>query len=247
VAFSSVASAAYIINDLLDLQSDRLHPTKRRRPWASGALPLVDGMRLVPALLALGFGLAAISGVGFLLAILGYFAVTLAYSLVLKRLPVVDVMTLAGLYMARVLAGGIVIGLTLSEFLLGFCLFFFMCLALVKRHTELQRSVQAGFGNPRRGYRTSDLPFVFTSAVASGYCAVIVLALYVTSPNVAKLYDKPEGVWAACVVVLLWINRTLLLAHRGEMHDDPIVFALRDRASYVMIAVVVVLVAASSW
>ncbi|MBD3222686.1 UbiA family prenyltransferase [bacterium] len=243
VAFSLVASSVYLTNDLLDLPADRDHATKRRRPLASGAVPILHGLLLAPVFLLAGMGMATLVSPAFLGVVLLYFVATLAYSLVLKRQPVVDVLTLAGLYTLRAIAGGAAIGITLSAWLLAFSMFLFLCLALVKRHTELKSRQDAGKGDPRgRGYRLADIPVLESLAAAAGYAAVVVLALYVNSDAVVELYARPWGLWLACVLLLYWVSRVLLITHRGEMNDDPVVFALKDRTS-VLVVLLVVLVA----
>ncbi len=236
LAFSSVASSVYLINDLLDLTADRDHATKRRRPLASGAVPLLHAMVMAPVLLLFGGALAATISLPFLGILASYFAVTLAYSLILKRQAVVDVLVLAGLYTLRLIAGGIAARVPLSAWLLAFSMFLFLCLALVKRHTELHARVSAGRGDPRgRGYHLADMPILEALAGAAGYSAVVVLALYVNSPVVTELYRRPEGLWFVCVLLLYWVSRVLLLMHRGEMNDDPVVFALKDRTSLITV------------
>ena len=229
-AFCLLASAAYLINDLSDLQADRQHHTKRLRPLASGEMPLRHARILAPLLVLAGGGIAASVSLGFLWCSGVYLSVALAYSFTLKRQPVLDVMALAGLYTLRVVAGGAALSIPVSAWLLAFCLFLFLCLALIKRVIELQ----AQYGDPvtsGRGYRESDLPLLKMLCVASGYASVLVLALYINSAVVVTLYAHPEGLWAVCVLVLYWITRALFLAHRGDMQDDPVLFVLKDRVS----------------
>ncbi len=232
VAFSLVASSVYLLNDLLDLRNDREHARKRLRPFASGRAPLVHGAVLAPALLVAGAAIALFVPWKFGAALAGYYALTLAYSFWLKRVMTVDVIALACLYGARLVAGGYATDVPLSPWLEALAVFFFLSLALVKRAGELADRIAAGRGDPAgRGYRLSDLPMVEGMAAASGYVAVLVLALYFNSQDVGALYAKPHRLWLICVVVLYWVSRMLMKAHRGEMHDDPIVFAVRDRAS----------------
>jgi len=237
LAFSLVASSVYLTNDLLDLPADRDHATKRNRPLASGKVPLLHGAALIPVLLVGGLALAAAVSPLFLGVVAFYFAITLSYSLFLKRQPVVDVLTLAGLYTLRVIAGGAALMLPLSAWLLAFSMFLFLCLALVKRHTELKARLDAGKADPKgRGYRLEDIPVLGALAGAAGYAAVVVLALYVNSPAVTELYARPAGLWLVCVLLLFWVSRILLITHRGDMHDDPVVFALKDRTSLATVA-----------
>lgn len=237
LAFSLVASSVYVLNDLIDLDNDRDHLRKRLRPLASGRLPVRHGAALAPLLLLGGTAAAALVSPAFLGIVLVYFLFTCAYSLYLKQLVIIDVLALAGLYTIRVLAGAVALALPLSPWILAFCLFLFMSLALIKRYTELRARFDAGRPAPLgRGYLLDDMPLLIALAGAAGYAAVVVLALYVNSETVTVLYRRPEGLWSICVLLLYWISRALLIAHRGRMHDDPIVFALKDRVSLLVLA-----------
>lgn len=232
IAFSLCASAVYIANDLLDLESDRRHPRKRTRPFASGALPIRTGVLLAPVLALASLWLASRVGNAFLVWIGVYFALTWLYSGWLKRLALVDCFTLAALYTLRIVAGAAAAGLALTFWLLAFSGFLFMSLAFVKRFTELQ--MQEAAGNIKahgRGYVTADAPLIQVLGIASGYTAVVVLALYLNSEAVLHLYPSPGWAWTAVPVMIFWISWVWLKAHRGEMHDDPLVFAFRDSAS----------------
>ncbi len=232
VAFSLVASSVYLLNDLLDLPHDRAHPVKARRPFASGALPLSWGPPLTLWLLAGGLAIALLLPGRFLLLLLGYYVCTLAYSLVLKRRMVWDVMMLAGLYTIRVFAGGAATAIPVSPWLLAFSMFLFFCLAVVKRQTELVRLSRAGNSAASgRGYVAEDLDMLRSMAAASGYMAVLVLALYIDSAAILPLYRHPHALWALCPILLFWVSRVLMLSNRGLMNEDPVVFALRDRVS----------------
>lgn len=246
VSFSLCASSVYVLNDLLDISSDRDHARKRRRPFASGDVPLLHGALMAPLLLLAAAAVGAFLPVRFLLVLAGYFALTLSYSLGLKRLVMIDVVTLACLYGARLLAGSAASDVTLSHWLEALAVFLFLSLALVKRLAELVDRISAGKGDPAgRGYRLSDLPMVEAMAASAGFVAVVVLALYLNSPDVGVLYRYPHRLWLICVVVLYWVSRMLITAHRGEMHDDPVVYAVRDRASQVCGLVCAVVVGAS--
>jgi len=233
-SFCLVSSGVYLLNDLVDLDADRAHPSKRLRPFASGDLPLWSGVALAPALVLAAFGLAAAGLPRDFLGVLGvYVAANVAYSLVLKRIAVADVLLLAALYVLRVVAGGVAVGVPPSPWLLGFCLFFFLNLAFLKRYQELQR--MQGTAEPRaagRGYRTSDLDLLRSLGPSAGYLAVAVLALYIQSQAVAELYARPWLLWLAAPLAIFWITRVWLFAHRGDMDDDPVLFALRDRTSW---------------
>ncbi|MDP2357705.1 MAG: UbiA family prenyltransferase [Beijerinckiaceae bacterium] len=247
-AFCLVASSVYILNDLLDLSSDRAHPRKRFRPMASGAVPLAHAGVLALVCLVAGLGLALFAGSQFVAALCGYTILTTVYSLRLKREPILDVCVLAALYTLRIVAGAAATGIVLSVWLLAFSIFIFLSLAAIKRQTELVDNLQSGRDKPAgRGYRVVDLPIVEMMSVAAGYVAVLVLALYLNATTVAGLYATPEILWVVCAVLLYWISRVVMIAHRGEMHDDPIVFALRDRISHVCGVVIVIALAAATW
>ncbi|NBB81454.1 MAG: UbiA family prenyltransferase [Verrucomicrobia bacterium] len=232
LAFSMVASSVYIVNDLLDLNADRAHPRKRQRPFAAGRIPIASGTWMAAALLATGMGVAAFLGPAFLGVMLGYYALTTAYSVYLKRRIIVDICVLAGLYTVRIVAGSAATDVPLSVWLLAFSIFFFLSLAAVKRQAELVDSAKQGrLKATGRGYHVTDLPIISMISISAGYVAVLVLALYVNSPAVTVLYSHPEALWGVCTVLLYWITRTVLLTHRGAMHDDPLVYAARDRIS----------------
>ncbi len=234
VAFGLCASSVYLLNDLLDLPHDRLHATKRRRPFASGALSPAVAPGLMAGLLGLTLLCTVMLPSGFLAMLALYYAITLAYSFVLKRRAVWDVVTLAGLYTLRIFAGAAATAIQISPWLLAFSLFLFFCLAVVKRLTELTLFVRAGSGEPGpagRGYAREDLDMLRSMATSSGYMAVLVLALYVNSSEVTPLYRHPSALWALCPILLFWVSRVLMLSNRGMMNDDPVVFALRDRVS----------------
>lgn len=245
-SFSLCASSAYLLNDLADLNSDREHSTKSRRPFASGTLPLLHGVALFPVLLGLGLGLAFLLPLKFLGVLVAYYMMTIAYSFFLKRKMIVDVVVLAGLYGVRMVAGAAAGAIPMSSWLAAFAIFLFLCLALIKRCTELIDRIQAGKGDPAgRGYRLDDLPVLFSMAAASGYVSVLVMALYISSPAVVPLYRTHSLLWLICVILVYWISRVLLLTHRGWMHDDPVVFAATDRVSLIAVALVGCLVLAS--
>lgn len=236
-AFCLVASGVYVLNDLLDLAPDRRHPRKRMRAFASGAVALRTGTLLSPLLLAAGLGLAALGGGLFLAVMLSYLVLTTAYSLWLKRLIVVDICVLACVYTLRIVAGAAVTGIELSVWLVSFSVFLFLSLAAVKRQAELVSGLKAGTLRAEgRGYHVEDLGIVASMAIAAGYVSVLVLALYLNSPAVLVLYDRPQILWGILPVMLFWVSRMVMTAHRGEMLDDPMVFAATDRTSQVCVA-----------
>lgn len=232
LAFSLCASSVYLLNDLIDLGNDRQHPTKKNRPFACGALPLARGVAAIPLLLAASALLCLALPAGFAAVLALYYVITLAYSLVLKRRIVIDVLTLAGLYTLRVMAGAAATAIAVSEWLLAFSMFLFLCLALVKRYSELMERARRHEGRAAgRGYLTDDTPMLGALAGASGFVSVLVLALYINSPDVGRIYARPEALWAICLMLLYWVSRMLMLAHRGQLHDDPVVFAAKDPIS----------------
>lgn len=247
IAFSLVASGVYVLNDLLDLPSDRAHPRKSRRPFASGAIPLVHGVVLCPALLVAGVVVGSLAGWALVGVLVLYMALTTAYSLALKRLALLDVVVLAILYTVRVLGGGAAAGLAVSEWLLAFSMFLFLALAIVKRYAELVDALATDQDDPSgRGYQRDDLPVLAALGAAAGYSAVLVLALYTQTEKVQALYDQPLLLWALCGLLLYWISRMLLISHRGGMHDDPLVFAMKDRVSLVVFVLAAALALAAA-
>jgi 4-hydroxybenzoate polyprenyltransferase/phosphoglycolate phosphatase-like HAD superfamily hydrolase len=235
VAFSLTASAVYLLNDLLDLAADRQHPTKCKRPFASGALPLWWGILLAPALIIVAASLSAlVLPAIFTWVLASYFLLTTAYSISLKRKPVVDVILLAALYTVRVIAGAAAIAIVPSFWLLAFSMFIFLSLALAKRYTELDGIRERGeFTAAGRGWHVNDLSLIQTLGTGAGLGSVLVMALYINSPQAQKLYAISEILWLVCPLLLYWIVRLWFKTHRGEMHDDPVVFAIRDRVSLI--------------
>jgi 4-hydroxybenzoate polyprenyltransferase/phosphoserine phosphatase len=233
LAFSLCASAIYLLNDLLDLHADRRHPTKRHRPLAAGDLPLGASLSTAPVLIALGGLLAAAVGGRFVLWLLAYVLLTLAYLFWFKRVVLLDVVVLASFYTLRILAGGAAAEVPISEWFAAFSLFFFLNLALLKRYSEL-RVVRFDGGEdiPGRGYRSADLELLRGLGSSSAYLSCLVLALYINSLDVGRLYSRPDVLWLLIPLVIYWNSRVWLLANRGEMHEDPVVFALTDRVSW---------------
>ncbi|HUN74144.1 MAG TPA: UbiA family prenyltransferase [Steroidobacteraceae bacterium] len=232
VAFSLVASAVYVVNDLLDVEADRAHARKSKRPFASGDLSIAAGFALAPALVVAATAIATFLPPRFGLALATYSALSLAYSFRLKRILLLDAIALAGLYTLRIIAGAGAVQVALSFWLLLFSVFLFLSLALVKRYAELdalrrQRRLRAA----GRGYHVEDLAILQSFGTASGYLSVLVLALYINSPETAALYHHPKAIWMLCVLTLYWVSRVWMTAHRGGMHEDPVLYALRDRVS----------------
>ncbi|SFS07820.1 4-hydroxybenzoate polyprenyltransferase [Dyella sp. OK004] len=236
VCFSLCASSVYITNDLLDLGSDRQHHRKKNRPFAAGHLPLVAGPIVALGLLIISFGLATLLHEIFVGVLAGYYVLTSAYSFRFKRVVMLDVVVLATLYTSRIIAGTAAIHTKPSFWLLAFSMFLFLSLAMVKRYIELLSAQKAGKINASgRGYDIGDIPLIQSLGAASGYLSVLVLALYIDSPDSRILYHHPHYLWLLCPVLLYWISRTWAIAHRGIMHDDPVVFAVTDRLSRVLL------------
>ncbi|WP_040676343.1 UbiA family prenyltransferase [Nitratireductor pacificus] len=229
IAFSFSASAIYILNDFFDLALDRRHPTKSKRPFASGVLSIPFGFAAMIGLLAVSGFVATFLPPLFGLVLFGYLLATTAYSLSIKRMLLVDVLTLAGLYTMRILAGSAATGIGVSFWLLAFSVFFFLSLALVKRYVEL-RSTELPTGEriAGRGYRSEDQEVIAQAGMASAFSAAMVLALYIQSSAVRELYSQPWLIWPLCPIVLYITIRIWVLARRNEMHDDPIVFIISD-------------------
>jgi 4-hydroxybenzoate polyprenyltransferase len=238
-AFGLTASSVYLLNDLVDVADDRQHARKRQRPFAAGHLSLLHGWLAWPLLLVCAFTLAAAAlPLRFTLSLSAYFVLTVAYSLRLKQIPMVDVLTLAGLYTLRIIAGAAAIAVPLTFWLLSFSMFLFLSLAFIKRYSELKTARQNGQTKALRGrgYTSQDLELVANLGGSAGYTGVLVLALYIQDAHTANLYATPKAIWLACPLLLYWISRAWLIAHRGKMHDDPIVFALKDRVSWAVAA-----------
>lgn len=234
-AFCATASAIYVLNDLSDLAADRAHPRKARRPFASGALSVASGLALAPVLLLLGGVLGWLSGS--LPVLLAYAGLSLGYTLRLKELPLVDVFVLAALYTLRVVAGGVACGHAVSLWLLGFSAFLFLSLGLIKRVSELKRVKAVEQTRvARRGYLVQDLDLLQQLGCASTFASVVVLSLYVQSDAALHTYAVPGALWAAVPLLLFWQCRLWLATARGYMHDDPIVFAARDKPSWLTLA-----------
>jgi 4-hydroxybenzoate polyprenyltransferase len=262
LSFGLAASATYIFNDLLDLEADRHHPRKRRRPFAAGDLSPIAGVATVIAFFASSLVIAVLlprvlhglspqfqwNGQGsFMEWLVIYVVSTTAYSLRLKRMVLVDVIVLSGLYTIRILAGSAASGVPVSPWLAAFSIFFFLSLAFVKRFSELEslriRNEAAGtIAVKGRGYRISDIEQVRSFGTASGYASVIVFALYIGNEVAKNLYPHYSRLWLLVPVLLLWLSRLWLLASRGELHEDPVVYAITDKRSLLLGAVVVAIV-----
>lgn len=237
IFFGLCASSVYLLNDLLDLGDDRHHHSKRNRPFAAGRLSIKSGLLIFPILLIGAFaGAALLLPWEFSGALIAYYLLTLGYSLSLKRQMALDVIALAALYTLRIIAGAAAFNSQLTFWILAFSMFIFLSLALVKRFAELSEARRKGdIGKTRgRGYYPSDLEMISSLGAASGYLSVMVLALYIHDQATIGLYTHPQVIWLACPLLLYWITRVWMITHRGQMHDDPVVFAIRDRTSLIV-------------
>ena len=235
LTFGCFASAGYLFNDLLDLSDDRLHPQKRFRPFAAGDLPLSYGLAMIPVLVGLGCLIGMLVSWLFLCVSLTYLALSAIYSLHVKTVVLLDVIVLAGLYTMRILAGSAAVAIWPSDWLLAFSTFVFFSLALVKRYGELMvmRAIDGDIAKAR-GYELSDAELLAAMGIASGYLAVLILALYIHSNTARVLYGRYELIWFLCPLLFYWISHIWLIAHRGRMPDDPVVFAISDRTSRIL-------------
>ncbi len=232
IVFSLTASAVYVLNDLADLEADRLHQTKNKRPLASADFPIKYVFLLIPVLIIAALGITATLPINFAYSLLVYFLVTTAYSIHLKQVVVLDIIILSLLYTIRILAGGFATQVEVSFWLMAFSLFFFFSLATLKRYVELVKSANLSSTVARRGYSALDLNIVAIVGVAGGLVSVLVMALYIHNSGLKILYRDIEFLWMLCPVLLYWITRIWILANRGQVNEDPVLFALKDRASY---------------
>ena len=234
-SFSLCASGTYILNDLLDIEADRRHPRKRKRPFASGDLQGKTGVFLALLLLAGGFALCVFVPRMFLVWLVAYLVVTLSYSFYFKRQVLIDVVLLSGLYTLRLLAGAAADTVPISPWMAAFSIFLFLSLAIVKRFAELQNIRAAGqMPSNGRGYLLSDIEQMRAFGTSSAYAAVVVFSLYINGLGTAGLYPHPQRLWLIAPIMILWISRVWLLASRGELDEDPVIFALTDRMSLLM-------------
>jgi len=240
------ASGLYILNDLLDLHSDREHPWKKERPFAAGAISIPEGLLASFILLSSALGLGFLLNVQFGLALLGYAALTMLYSLYLKKIALLDVFILSSFYSFRILAGALISATPLSQWFLAFSMFVFLSLAMAKRYSELlHASDLVKTGNSGRDYRAGDRELLLSLGVGSSFSAVVIFSLYVHSQDVRLLYSSPEFLFLLCPIVLYWLSRTWLLAHRGELKEDPVTLAIRDPVSYGVAAAAAAVIAVS--
>jgi 4-hydroxybenzoate polyprenyltransferase len=234
MSFSLVASAGYLINDLADIESDRRNPTKRRRPLACGDVSIPEALVLIGLLLGSGAALAlSMNGVSAGILVI-YLAAVISYSCRFKKRLAADTVALALFYTTRIVYGATAARIEISMWTLAFCVFASLSVALVKRIAELRPAGPEGIRESRRGYSASDVQPLVAQASASAYMALLVLVLYLNSPQVQTLYRRPWVLWLLCPILLYWFNRIIMLANRGDVNIDPILFAFWDRASWVV-------------
>ncbi len=245
LSFSLCASSTYIVNDLLDIEADRRHHKKRLRPFASGDLSIFAGFGIIASFLAVSLAISFFLPKIFLFWLAVYTASTLAYSLRLKRMVLVDVILLSGLYTLRILAGSAATGIKISPWLAGFSIFFFLSLAIVKRFSELENLRARGAAPTNgRGYLLSDIEQMRSFGTSSAFASVVVFTLYINAMGDMQLYHHPKRLWLLTPILILWLCRVWLLASRGQLDEDPVVFALTDRRSMLLgllVALVVLL------
>jgi len=241
LAFSLTASGLYIVNDLLDIEADRAHPIKRNRPFASGRLSKSWGVSQSIIVLVAAFVIAGYLNVQFLVALLIYAILSASYSFKLKQIVLLDVSLLAVLYTLRIIAGTFAVSLELSYWLIVFSIFIFTSLAMVKRVSELYNlKLQGKEEVGGRGYTVQDHEIMSALGAASGFVSVLVLALYIHDPLTVERYNHPEWLWMIVPSILYWIGRVWIIAHRGQMNEDPVVFAVSDKVSYLILLFIAV-------
>lgn len=238
MAFSLCASGVYVLNDLLDMPADRLHSRKKKRPLARGIITARQALVAAPLLMILGLGVGLLTqSPRFEIVLIAYLGLTTMYSVYLKRKLAIDAISLAMLYSLRVLGGGEATGAVASPWLLAFTMFLFVSLAFGKRYSELHELVSEGkLGAQGRGYRIDDMDLIRSFGTTSGYLSVLVFALYTANPSVAQHYSHPWRLWLICPIILYWLTRVWFTAHRGGLQQDPLQYAVRDRVSWLCMA-----------
>ena len=246
VLFGLCASSLYLFNDVLDLHSDRAHPWKSHRPLAAGETSIQTGLVISILLISLALGFSYVLSTSFGLVLTTYALLTIWYSVQIKRVVLLDVFVLSSFYTIRIWAGGLISHTFLSQWFLGFSLFFFLSLAMAKRYSELLHAEElVKSGNSGRAYRPADRELISALGIGSAFSAVVILSLYVHSQEILSLYRKPGPLLLLCPVVLYWLSRIWLRAHRGELHEDPVTLAIRDPLSYTLAAITLVIIALS--
>ena len=243
ISFSLISSSVYIVNDLLDLKADRLHPRKNKRPFASGSIPINNGLIVALILFIIGIFTTVLLNKLFLVILLSYYVITSTYSLFLKRKALIDICALASLYTLRIIGGGAATHIEISFWLLGFSIFIFLSLAAVKRQAEIvdlnKRRTSKIIG---RNYGIDDLKMVRSIALITGFLSVLVIAAYINSPEVLILYSQPQILWALCCVLFYWLIKMILAANNGKMHDDPLIYAIKDKISQLVFIITIIII-----
>jgi 4-hydroxybenzoate polyprenyltransferase len=247
LSLSLMASSVYLLNDLLDLEDDRQHLKKKYRPLAAGTFSIRTALCLMPIFLISSYTIALLLlPLPFSFSLIIYLLLTSLYSFILKQKIIIDIILLATLYTFRVIVGALAVNILVSSWLLAFSMFFFLSLALMKRYSELLMMHESLEQIPGRGYMRSDCETTMASGIASGQLSLLVFALFMNSRHMQELYGKPELLWLVLPVLFYWITRMWMIAHRGEMIEDPIVFTIKDPTSYVALGIIILLLLAAS-
>ncbi len=234
IIFSLVASSIYVINDIVDIKSDQKHPYKKNRPLAAGLININQCKYLILSLLLFCCLFLIDINKNFLILIISYFAISNLYTFVFKKYVIIDLLILASLYTIRIIGGGFITDISVSIWLLSFSIFFFLSLAAIKRQIEIINFKKIKKGKiTGRGYIVSDQKIINMIAISAGYISILVLVLYINSPQVISLYSSPNILWGMSLIMLFWISRIMLMSSRKKIEDDPIVYAIKDRISYI--------------
>ncbi len=243
LSFSLTASATYILNDIWDVESDRNHPRKKFRPFASSSLSIINGIAASITMLFIGVAISLFVSVKFSLLLISYLILTTLYSFILKQKVLIDVMLLSILYTLRIIAGSIALDIKVSSWLLIFSIFIFLSLALVKRCSELVSMRSIGIDSLQgRGYKTSDLVVLWPFGISSSLCSIVVFELFINTPETISRYLSPELLFGSTLLLTYWLLSLWIRTSRGEMHDDPIVFAIKDRGSQITLAIMLFII-----
>ena len=234
IIFSLVASSIYVINDIVDIKSDKKHPYKKNRPLAAGLININQCKYIILSLLVFCFFFLIDIDNNFFILIVSYFIISNLYTFFLKKYVIVDLLILSSLYTIRIIGGGFITGISVSIWLLSFSIFFFLSLAAIKRQVEIinfKKNKKVKIAG--RGYIVSDQKIINMISICSGYISILVLVLYINSPQVISLYSSPDILWGVCLIMLFWISRIMLMSSRKKIEDDPIVYAIKDKISYI--------------
>ncbi len=234
IVFSLIASSIYVINDMADIESDKKHPYKKNRPLAAGLIS-VNQCKLLILFLVISSGLfLTTTNLDFILLIISYFLISNLYTFLFKRYAYIDLLILSALYTLRIISGGLIIDISVSIWLLSFSIFFFMSLASVKRQIELLNLKKLDKQEiSGRGYTLKDEKIINKISIISGSMSILVLILYINSPQVLKLYSTPNILWGMCLIMTFWIARIIIISNKGKIEDDPIIYAINDKISYI--------------